>query len=76
MKPIQEKLKEFENRRPLFDGAEQKKRSHMLERFSTINRFEGITAGPTEQRLFKLLATGKISKSEFLDLCTADAQTH
>jgi hypothetical protein len=48
----------------------------MFERFSVINRFEGITPGRTEQKLFELVSSGKITEKEFLDLCTADAQEH
>ena len=69
MKSIQEKLKEFESRPARYDKVGELKRTRMLERFTTINRFEGIEAGPIERRLFKLLSTGKVSKTEYIELC-------
>lgn len=71
-----QKIREFQDRKARWSGAEQEKRRRMLERFSVINRFEGITPGSTEQALFELLASGKINEKEFLDLCTADAEAH
>jgi hypothetical protein len=72
----EQKIKEFQGRKAHWNAAEQEKRLRMFERFSVINRFEGITPGRTERELFELLSSGKITEKEFLDLCTADAQAH
>lgn len=71
---IEQKIQEFEARPAAFQDAEQSRRSAMLSHFSAINRFEGIVPSDTDERLFQLLATGKISKQEYLNLCITDAR--
>jgi hypothetical protein len=76
MTTTERKIEEFSQRKALHGTAEQKKRARMLERFSVINRFEGIVPDQTDRRLFELLASGKINKQEFLELCRNDALSH
>ncbi|MCB1556361.1 MAG: hypothetical protein KDJ15_03515 [Alphaproteobacteria bacterium] len=71
---LEQKLNELEARPVQFDQAEQNRRVEMFQHFAVINRFEGIAATPLDERLFSLLAAGKISKPEYLDLCLRDAQ--
>ena len=71
---IEQKIREFEARPATFHDAEQNRRATMFSHFSAINRFEGITPSDTDERLFQLLATGRISKQEYLELCITDAR--
>jgi hypothetical protein len=71
---IEQKLQEFETRLATFNDAEQDSRVCMLQHFSAINRFEGITPSPIDERMFQLLAAGKISKQEYLEICLTDAR--
>lgn len=71
---IERKIKEFENRAPAFDDVEQNRRLAMLQHFSAINRFEGYIPSAIDKRLFQLLASGKISKQEYRQLCLDDAR--
>lgn len=71
---IERKIQEFEARPAAFHDAGRSHRAAMLSHFSAINRFEGIVPSDTDTRLFQLLATGKISKREYLDLCITDAR--
>jgi len=74
MSLIDQKIQEFESRPACFDKAEQASRAAMIQHFAAINRFEGIIPSATDKRLFALLASGKITKKEYLDLCIADAR--
>ena len=47
----------------------------MFEHFSAINKFEGIVPSSVDKRIFQSLATGKISKREYLDFCLIDAHS-
>ena len=76
MTAIEIQLTRFEHRNPRFDMKEQAKRVQLLDRLTAINRFEGIEAGPMDRRLFELLASGRISQKEFLDLCLEDARAN
>lgn len=71
---IKNKIQEFEARTPAFDDAEQSRRLAMLQHFSAINKFEGYIPSAIDKRLFQLLASGKISKQEYLELCIAYAR--
>lgn len=71
---LEQKIQEFEIRPAVFDNAEQARRASMFQHFSAINRFEGITPSIIDERLFKLLSTGKISKQEYIHLCLTDAR--
>jgi hypothetical protein len=70
---LERRLQELETRPVTFDLAEQQRRAARLQHLSTINRFEGIVPSATDERLFQLLAAGKVSKHEYLELCLADA---
>ena len=74
MTSIEQRIQEFESRPAAFDSAEQSGRASMLYHLSVINRFEGVNPSPIDKRLFDLLAAGKISKQEYLDLCLTDAR--
>lgn len=74
MSDVDRRIQEFELRPAACDSAEAERRAALLEHFSSINRFEGIVPSASDQRLFALLASGKISKAEYLDLCLADAR--
>lgn len=65
---IESKIREFETRAPAFDSAEQNRRLAMLQHFSAINRFEGLIPSAVDERMFQLLAAGKISKQEYIQL--------
>lgn len=69
---IEQRIREFENRPAVFDSAERSRRISLFRHFSAINRFEGLVPNAIDDRLFQLLAGGKISKQEFLDLCLTD----
>ncbi len=71
---VEHKIQEFETRSPVFGKAEQSRRLAMLQHFSAINRFEGLVPSAIDERMFQLLATGKISKQEYIQLCLADAR--
>jgi len=71
---IEKKIREFEARPASFDSVEENSRVFMLQHFSAINRFEGLIPSAVDKRLFQLLAAGKISKQEYLDLCLMDAR--
>ena len=73
MKSLEQQLPALEARSALFESKEQQRRMMLLQHLSVINRFEGIVASKVDQRLFKLLASGQISKQEYLDLCVDDA---
>jgi len=75
MTSIEKKIQEYETRPAAFDIAEQSRRISMLQHLSTINKFEGIIPSAIDERLFQLLATGKISKQEYIDLCLMDARS-
>jgi len=68
-------MQEYEARPAAFDSVEQSRRISMLQHLSVINKFEGLTPSAIDERLFQLLATGKISKQEYLDLCLLDAHS-
>jgi hypothetical protein len=74
MTPIEQQLQEFEKRPAGFTDVEQQQRSLTYKHFSDINRFEGITPDSIDVKLFNLLIAGKISKSEYLELCLMDAR--
>jgi len=71
---MEQKIEEFESRAAVFADAEKAMRASMFQHFSAINRFEGITPSAVDVRLFQLLAAGKISKQEYLELCLTDAR--
>ena len=71
---IEQRIQEFESRPAVFNNTEQSNRASMFKHFSAINRFEGIVPSPVDERLFQLLASGKISKQEYLNLCLTDAR--
>jgi hypothetical protein len=71
---IEQKIQEFEMRPAGFDSAEESSRASKLEHFSAINSFEGIVPSAVDKRMFQLLAAGKISKQEYLELCLTDAR--
>ena len=71
---LERKLSELEVRPVKCDRVEQERRAEMFRHFAIINKFEGIIPSPVDERLFSLLAAGKISKHEYLDLCLRDAQ--
>jgi hypothetical protein len=73
MTKIEQKITEFETRPATFQGEEQQQREARLSHLSSINRFEGLTPSLIDKRLFSLLAAGKVSKQEYLDLCLSDA---
>lgn len=75
MTRIEQKLRTFETRPATVDVAEQNRRIDMLQHFSAINKFEGLLPSAIDERLFQLLAAGKISKHEYLDLCLSDARS-
>ncbi|MEZ5690496.1 MAG: hypothetical protein R3D71_02385 [Rickettsiales bacterium] len=72
---LEQKLQEFELRPAVYDAAEQHRRAAMYEHFSAINKFEGLFASELDNRLFALLAAGKVSKNEYLELCLTDARS-
>lgn len=74
MKYVELKIQEFENRPRALSDSEERRRVDQLEHMSAINRFEGIVPGAIDKRLFRLLATGRVSTREYLDLCLADAR--
>ena len=67
------RIREWEARPANLDAAERARRIAALNHIAAINRFEGIIPTPDDQRLFDLLAAGKVSKHEYLELCLADA---
>jgi hypothetical protein len=69
---IEQKIREFETRPATFDSAEQTRRVSMFQHLSAINKFEGLTPSAIDERLFQLLAAGKVSKQEYLELCLTD----
>lgn len=74
MSPIEQTIQQFEARPAAYNSAEQGRRTAMLKHLTEINQFEGIVPSSVDQRLFQLLASGKISKHEYLALCLADAR--
>ncbi len=74
MTSLEQRLGILEARPALFGGAEERHRAAIFQHFAVINRFEGLIPSAVDERLFQLLATGKISKEEYLDLCLADAR--
>ncbi len=68
-----DKIQEFETRPAAFNSAEQSSRTSMFRHLSAINKFEGITPTAVDERLFQLLAAGKVTKQEYLELCLLDA---
>jgi hypothetical protein len=72
---FEKQIQQFEARPAAFGSVEEQSRAFMLQHFSAINKFEGVTPSPIDQRLFQLLAAGKISKQEYLDLCLIDARS-
>jgi hypothetical protein len=74
MNPLEKRIQEFEARPASVDAEREHDRVAMLEHFSAINRFEGLIPTAIDKRLFHLLAAGKISKQEYLDLCLSDAR--
>ena len=73
MTTFEQRIQKFESRPAAFDSAEESERASMLHHLSVINRFEGVNPSPIDKRLFDLLAAGKISKQEYLDLCLLDS---
>lgn len=71
---LEQKLQEFESRPASFDAAEQNRRTSMLQHFMAINRFEGLIPSTVDKQMFQLLAAGKISKQEYIQLCLTDAR--
>ena len=71
---IEKKIRVFEARPAAFDSAEQQRRAMLFQHFSAINRFEGLVPSSVDERMFQLLAAGKVSKQEYLDLCLMDAR--
>lgn len=69
-----DKIQEFETRPASFNSAEQSNRVSMFRHLSAINKFEGITPSAVDERLFQLLAAGKVTKQEYLELCLLDAR--
>jgi hypothetical protein len=69
MSVFEDKIQEFEGRPVGFTGSEQSHRLAMYQHFMAINKFEGLVPSADDERLFKLLAMGQISKKEYLDLC-------
>jgi len=75
MSLIEENIQEFEARTATSDSTEQHRYASRVQHFSAINKFEGIVPSHIDKRLFQLLAAGKISKQEYIDLCLIDACT-
>jgi len=75
MTPFEKEIQKFEKRPATLAGAEQRRRASMYKHFSAINKFEGITTSPADERLLQLLISGKITKREYLDLCLIDARS-
>jgi hypothetical protein len=71
---LEKRIQEFEARPASVDAAQEHDRASMLKHFSAINRFEGLIPSATDKRLFHLLAAGRISKQEYLELCLSDAR--
>lgn len=71
---MEQQIEVFERRPAAVNPAEQNRRARMQRHFSAINRFEGLVPTSTDERLFDLLASGKINECEYLELCIADAQ--
>lgn len=74
MTMIEREVQRMENRPPAFDPVEQTRRAAMFRHFASINRFEGIVPNDLDERLFNLLATGKITNGEYLQICLAEAR--
>lgn len=73
MTSMEQRIQELEFRPATFDSAEQTRRISMFQTLSAINRFEGILPSATDERLYGLLASGRIDKNEYLALCLTDA---
>ncbi len=74
MNQIEQKLSEFEARPALYDKSEQARRTQMFQHLAAINVFEGLETDRIDEKLFALLASGKISKPEYLALCIDEAR--
>jgi hypothetical protein len=74
MTSIEQTLQALETRPATVDISEQRRRAFMFQHLSAINRFEGLVPSAVDERLFQLLAAGRISKQEYMDLCLVDAR--
>ncbi len=74
MNQIEQKLSEFEARPALYDKREQARRAQMFQHLAAINKFEGLMTDSIDEKLFALLATGKISKPEYISFCINEAR--
>lgn len=74
MNQIEQKLNEFEARPALYGEGEQARRTKMFQHLVAINKFEGLIADSIDEKLFALLASGKISKPEYIALCIDEAR--
>lgn len=71
---FEQKISEYEQRPAAFSVGEQAQRFERIKTISDINRFEGISPSDKHKRLYPLLAAGKITKKEYLELCLIDAK--
>lgn len=63
------KLVKMAKRPSRFSAAIIRQRQSQVEVWNAISAFEGQKPTEEQQQLFQLLAQGKISRQEYLDIC-------